>query len=193
MEGKAFYIDSPRVVDEFSVLGLMDDDAARARIEEMLVPYRTIQRRVVVRGFSGSGRYLVFDDFQGASLGEDKAEPESNVEMQEMDEIIRRFNDELIKIMHGTLKFGQSHEQLEYSDPDYADSFTLRNLSTGAKAVSLLQCILHYRVLRKKEAHCSVLWKVTEPRQTFGKTLRIELNELSGKNWQEDQGGRFNP
>ncbi|MDE7046289.1 MAG: hypothetical protein K2O97_15060 [Acetatifactor sp.] len=44
-----------------------------------------------------------------------------------------------------------------------------------------------------KEAHCSVLWKVTEPRQTFGKTLRIELNELSGKYWQEDQGGRFNP
>lgn len=150
VEGKAFYIDSPRVVDECSVLGLMNDDAARVRIEEMLVPYRTVQRRAIVRGFSGTARYLEFEDFPGAPFVEDKAEQESNVEMQEMDEIIGRFNDELIKIMHGTLKFGQSHEQLEYSDPDYADSFTLRNLSTGAKAISLLQCILHYRVLRKK-------------------------------------------
>lgn len=150
VEGKAFYIDNPRVVDEFSGLGLMNDELARIRIEEMLVPYRTMQRQVMFRGFSGQRGYSIFEGFSSNPFEEEKEDKESNVEMQEMDGIIKKLDEELVGIMHGTLRFEQPHVPLEFSDSEYIDNFTLRNLSTGAKAISLIQCILHYRVLRKK-------------------------------------------
>lgn len=150
VDGKAFYIDTPRVMDGFSMLGLMDDDAARAEIEEILVPYSpdSVRRRRLLIPYSKTELYGF--DLWGLGFQDEKEEQESNVEMQEMDEVIARFNAELVEIMQGSLRFGQSREQLDYKDPEYADHFKLKNLSTGAKAISLLQCILHYRVLRKK-------------------------------------------
>lgn len=151
VDGKAFYIDTPRVMDELAVLGLLEDDAARAKIEEMLVPYNpnSMRQRRMLNSYPVT-RVYELNDFWEMSFHDEKEEQESNVEMQEMDEIIGRFNAELVEIMQGSLRFGQSHEQLDYKDPDYIDNFKLKNLSTGAKAISLLQCILHYRVLRKK-------------------------------------------
>ncbi len=149
VNGKAFYIDTPRIMDDLAVLGLLED-AARAKLEEVLVPYNANLMRQRIFGRYPGTRGLEMDDFWEISFGDEKEEQESNVEMQEMDEIIERFNAELVEIMQGSLRFEKSHEQLDYKDSDYIDSFKLKNLSTGAKAISLLQCILHYRVLRKK-------------------------------------------
>ncbi|HBA47259.1 MAG TPA: hypothetical protein DDY31_19935, partial [Lachnospiraceae bacterium] len=149
VESKAFYIDSPRIVDEFPALGFMDEDSARINLEEMLVPYRN-NLSMRYRFFNDGGSHSAFGEFPGKNFEKQMEDKESNVEMQKMDEVIRRFDAELVEIMRGTLKFEQAHEPLEFSDPDYTESFKLRNLSTGAKAISLLQSILHYRVLREK-------------------------------------------
>lgn len=147
---RAFYIDSPRIVDELPVLGLLDEASARKRLEDMLVPFRNNNRSIRYGVFAEGESYPVFGEFSEKSFEAERENKESNVEMREMDEVIKRFDAELVRVMRGTLKFEQAHEQLEYSDPDYAESFKLGNLSTGAKAISLLQSILHYRVLRKK-------------------------------------------
>lgn len=149
VNGKAFYIETPRVMDELAVLGLLEEEAARAKLEEILVPYspNSMRQRRIMNGYPGR---FEMDDFWELPLRDEKEEQESNVEMQAMDEIIERVNALLVGIMQGSLRFEKSHEPLDYEDSDYADSFKLKNLSTGAKAISLLQCILHYRVLRKK-------------------------------------------
>ncbi len=151
VDGKAFYIDTPRALDEFPVLGALDDDAARAKIEEMLVPYSTnLMRQRRMLGGNPRTRIYELDNYWELPFQDEKEEQESNVEMQEMDEIIERFNAELIEIMQGSLMFKQSRELLDYKDYEYSEHFKLQNLSTGVKAISLLQGILHYRVLRKK-------------------------------------------
>mgnify|MGYP000300077422 FL=1 len=66
-----------------------------------------------------------------------------------MDNIIEEIDRQLLQLMDGTVAFDKN-APLMFQDNQYVERFQLVNLSTGLKAVSLLQCVLHYRVLKKK-------------------------------------------
>lgn len=66
-----------------------------------------------------------------------------------MDSIIEEIDRQLLQLMDGTVSFDKN-APLMFQDNQYVERFQLVNLSTGLKAVSLLQCVLHYRVLKKK-------------------------------------------
>lgn len=138
---KALYIENPRVIDRFSTLGYESDQKdALSKIEAMLRPNE------------GNEHY---DDADVMNEGnnwfkENLRDTESNFEMQRMDEILEEIDKELVRLMNGTIEFEKKNSLLEFQDVDYLEPFRLNNLSTGLKAISLLQCILHYRVLKPK-------------------------------------------
>ena len=74
---------------------------------------------------------------------------ESNVEMQRMDSIIEDINSMISELTGGSLEF-KPDEATFFNDKYYDEPFKVNNLSTGLKAISLLQCILHYRVFKEK-------------------------------------------
>lgn len=145
VETKALYIENPRIVQQFSRLGIENNEsAARRIIEYWLRPY---QDDNVYRVYRSPYRINMVPIQEQE---ENIEESDSNFERKRMDELIAEINQELTELMNGSLEFSKLNQPLEFKDDSYVDSFRLTNLSTGLKAVSLLQCILHYRVLKPK-------------------------------------------
>lgn len=143
---RALYIDNPRVMDNFSFIGYGDINNCKKRIEEYLTPEDRIN--YWDRGMSMS----TIDAFPilNFNMASETKDEESNVEMQQMDSIIETIDSELKRLMEGTLIFGQGQSPMEFMDDYYKGTFKLQNLSTGVKAIALLQTLLHYRVLKQK-------------------------------------------
>ncbi len=143
VDTNTLYIENPRVLNQCSGLGYMqNDEMAKKKMEQLLKP--------------NNGRYTVFSSYYEllntriVDEENDIKNAESNVEMQRMDEIIADIDAGLAELMKGTVQFQNANAPLLFKDGDYEEGFQLSNLSTGLKAISLLQCILHYRVLRRK-------------------------------------------
>lgn len=133
---KPIFIENPRVLDDYEILGRMDEFGARRRIEESLRPNR--------------GRIRSFIYATEMDRNVESEITESNVEMKRMDEVIDEIDQQLAEQMNGSISFSEGNTKLYFKDNNYLEPFALKNLSTGLKAISLLQCILHYRVLKNK-------------------------------------------
>lgn len=142
---KALYIENPRILKQFSRLGIeSNEEAVRKIIGEWLIPDEG-------NGYFGRGIGAYRrNDWSKEKEDSVLKDAESNVEMQCLDEIIEDVDKELVHLMNGTIEFEVKNSPLMFQDEDYSESFRLNNLSTGLKAISLLQCLLHYRVLKKK-------------------------------------------
>lgn len=139
---RAIYIDSPRVLEKFYSISSMTQAAARKLIEDQLTPNKEVYS--IQNMFSDMG-------YMPGFFGENDFPRESNAEMQKMDGIIERIEEELKKLVEGSLVFSEEiFTGLQFLDDYYENRFQIQNLSTGVKAIALLQLILHYRVLKRK-------------------------------------------
>lgn len=140
---RALYIKTPETLDKFAGLEIYSGLKERQKmIEKQLTPYaEKIEYGWTMPSYYNWGMNV--DKEQSVDIGE------SNVEMQKMDNIINEIDRQLTQLMGGTVAFGKDM-LLMFQDDQYIEPFRLENLSTGLKAVSLLQCVLHYRVLKKK-------------------------------------------
>lgn len=140
VDARALYIENPRILDQFASLGYESSEAeAKKIIADWLRPGE-MNGRIRRRTFN-------WGIIQRQKPEDAMEDTEINAEMQHMDEVISEINSELINLMDGTIEFADTNRVLDFNDNNYKGNFRLMNLSTGLKAVSLLQCILHYRAL----------------------------------------------
>ena len=145
VDTKALYIENPRILDQFSRLGYeRSEGSAQKKIERWLRPNQGNEYYRVVPNAYGLNRWI------DSEVSDNVENTESNVEMQRMDAIIDKIDKQLVELMGGTVDFEKTNSPLDFQDDDYVEPFNLSNLSTGLKAISLLQCVLHYRVLKPK-------------------------------------------
>ena len=148
VDTKAIYIKTPETLDNFAFIEQYQSPLRQKQfIEEKLSPYG-VKMDYAMELFPRFGRYY---GYYGGYKKDIKSidSMESNAEMQKMDAIIKDINEEMVNLMGGSLEF-KTNEGTFFNDNDYIETFKLNNLSTGLKAISLLQCILHYRVLKEK-------------------------------------------
>lgn len=142
---RALYIKTPETLDRLAGLELYSSrKEQQKKIEEELTPYADRNEfNFLIEPYYN----FAYQWGKGKNINSDV--DESNVEMQKMDSIIEEIDRQLLQLMDGTVSFDKN-APLMFQDNQYVERFQLVNLSTGLKAVSLLQCVLHYRVLKKK-------------------------------------------
>lgn len=148
IDTRAIYIKMPEALEHFAFLEQFQSPARQKEIIEEKLSPNGVRSEYALDGYMGE---LPYFGYYGMYRRNDiKTENmESNVEMQMMDNIIEEINNSMSSLMGGSLEFKRNEITL-FSDNDYTEAFKIKNLSTGLKAISLLQCILHYRVLKKK-------------------------------------------
>lgn len=145
VETKALYIENPRVLKQFSMLGYENNESvAKKKIEFWLRPNGEGVH------YSRYGNAYRMNLWQEENIDDNMKSIDSNFEMQRMDELVTEVNQELVQLVKGSIEFTKTNQPLEFKDDSYSEAFSLTNLSTGLKAISLLQCILHYRVLKPR-------------------------------------------
>ena len=150
VDTKAIYIKSPDALDKMLFLEQYGNPTRQKNmIEDWLTPNG-------VRIEYSSNRYMYDAYYNHYSYRymfrkskENVENTESNVEMQRMDSIIEDINSMISELTGGSLEF-KPDEGTFFNDKYYDEPFKVNNLSTGLKAISLLQCILHYRVFKEK-------------------------------------------
>lgn len=147
---RAIYVDNPRVLEQFHSISNVSDAIAKKKIEEQLSPKKEtvftpgIFNDYLFSSFEFGTNYISVHE-------QDSYAEDTNAEMQKMDVIIEKIENELKKLAEGSLVFSQENfAGLQFADDNYIPSFNINNLSTGVKAIALLQLILHYRVLKRK-------------------------------------------
>lgn len=145
VNSNALFLDSPQIFDK--ILSVMQSPFANKTMIDDVIRKHFSPKRVEAPYFIGFSSWMRPNmGLYGNYMDQEQI---SSSEQKKMDEITQKIDKDLNELLGGEFCENEGTGNPEFRDIHYDSPISAENLSTGVKAFTLLQMLLHHRMLKK--------------------------------------------